>query len=148
MYQNLQSRQPRISNKLTSARSRLRRFSAALQIPFRKSEIVDTTSISSPPPNYSTGEFYEVIEPTEMSSPTPSSDSGDASMSQVMDGATERLIRRSHQSQARPGLSAIFVHAGAGYHSTTNEHIHLGACNEYVCLYRICVLQPFFISLY
>lgn len=27
-------------------------------------------------------------------------------------------------------VGAIFVHAGAGYHSTTNEHIHLGACAE------------------
>lgn len=29
-----------------------------------------------------------------------------------------------------PTVSAIFVHAGAGYHSTTNEQVHLGACNE------------------
>lgn len=27
---------------------------------------------------------------------------------------------------------AIFVHAGAGFHSTANEHVHLQACNEYV----------------
>jgi taspase (threonine aspartase 1) len=26
---------------------------------------------------------------------------------------------------------AIFVHAGAGFHSTANEHVHLQACNEY-----------------
>ena len=25
---------------------------------------------------------------------------------------------------------AIFVHAGAGYHSTQNEEVHLLACNE------------------
>jgi len=30
-----------------------------------------------------------------------------------------------------PYMSAIFVHAGAGYHSIQNERIHLAACNEY-----------------
>lgn len=29
-------------------------------------------------------------------------------------------------------VSAIFVHAGAGYHSTANEQIHLSACNRQV----------------
>jgi hypothetical protein len=28
--------------------------------------------------------------------------------------------------------AAIFVHAGAGYHSITNESVHLQACEEYV----------------
>jgi len=28
--------------------------------------------------------------------------------------------------------AAIFVHAGAGYHSITNESVHLAACEEYV----------------
>lgn len=30
-----------------------------------------------------------------------------------------------------PHISAIFVHAGAGYHSVHNEGAHLAACNEY-----------------
>jgi len=29
-------------------------------------------------------------------------------------------------------VCAIFVHAGAGYHSVQNERIHLQACEEYV----------------
>lgn len=29
-----------------------------------------------------------------------------------------------------PHVSAVFIHAGAGYHSIANEHIHLGACSE------------------
>lgn len=34
-----------------------------------------------------------------------------------------------------PGdVCAIFVHAGAGYHSLQNEKIHLAACEEYVAL--------------
>lgn len=31
-------------------------------------------------------------------------------------------------------MPAIFVHAGAGFHSTANEHVHLQACNEYASL--------------
>ena len=52
-----------------------------------------------------------------------------------MDGVTERVFRRNSRLVASPSpanVSAIFVHAGAGYHSTTNENIHLSACNEYV----------------
>lgn len=45
----------------------------------------------------------------------------------IMDGSGDKLFGRT---QKTPNVSAIFVHAGAGYHSTTNEHIHLGACNE------------------
>lgn len=29
-------------------------------------------------------------------------------------------------------VCAIFIHAGAGYHSVQNEKIHLAACEEYV----------------
>ncbi len=29
-------------------------------------------------------------------------------------------------------IACIFVHAGAGFHSIQNEHVHLTACNEYV----------------
>jgi len=44
----------------------------------------------------------------------------------VMDGARDE---RFGKSESLP-VAAIFVHAGAGYHSTTNEHIHLSACKE------------------
>lgn len=44
-----------------------------------------------------------------------------------MDGAGERRLNRKAVNMP---ISSIFVHAGAGYHSTTNEHIHLGACSE------------------
>lgn len=47
-----------------------------------------------------------------------------------MDGATDKLFRRTQVAPTRvANVSAIFVHAGAGYHSTTNEHIHLSACD-------------------
>jgi hypothetical protein len=41
--------------------------------------------------------------------------------------------RVSRSSQRGPqDIYAIFVHAGAGYHSYQNEEAHLQACNEYV----------------
>ncbi|KAI8634525.1 nucleophile aminohydrolase [Xylariaceae sp. FL1651] len=42
-----------------------------------------------------------------------------------MDGTTDKLNKRW-----RPPVAAIFIHAGAGYHSTANESIHLEACSE------------------
>ncbi|KAI1636199.1 nucleophile aminohydrolase [Biscogniauxia mediterranea] len=42
-----------------------------------------------------------------------------------LDGTTDRISRRK-----RAPVSAIFIHAGAGYHSTVNERIHLEACSE------------------
>ncbi|KAF5024058.1 hypothetical protein F66182_3906 [Fusarium sp. NRRL 66182] len=41
------------------------------------------------------------------------------------DGTLERVLRVGHRTKAVP---AIFVHAGAGFHSHQNEHIHLQAC--------------------
>ncbi len=41
------------------------------------------------------------------------------------DGSVERILKR-----ARPATAAIFIHAGAGYHSQANEKIHLEACSE------------------
>jgi hypothetical protein len=48
----------------------------------------------------------------------------DAETTRWMDGATDHNIR------GRPAVAAIFIHAGAGYHSTANEHLHLKACSE------------------
>ncbi|KAI2622589.1 nucleophile aminohydrolase [Xylaria nigripes] len=43
----------------------------------------------------------------------------------TVDGATDRLNKR----WSKP-VAAIFIHAGAGYHSTANEEHHLKACSE------------------
>ncbi|KAI0099333.1 nucleophile aminohydrolase [Nemania sp. FL0031] len=43
----------------------------------------------------------------------------------TVDGATDRASRR----WAKP-VAAIFIHAGAGYHSAANEEHHLKACSE------------------
>jgi taspase (threonine aspartase 1) len=48
------------------------------------------------------------------------------SVDPAMDGAGDRRFSSSRS----PPVAAVFVHAGAGYHSTTNEHIHLSACKE------------------
>lgn len=48
----------------------------------------------------------------------------DANAAAWMDGATERNTR------GRSAVAAIFIHAGAGYHSTANENLHLNACSE------------------
>ncbi|KAI9744874.1 MAG: hypothetical protein M1818_001799 [Claussenomyces sp. TS43310] len=45
----------------------------------------------------------------------------------TMEGTGERRLARN---RVHAPVSAIFVHAGAGYHSQTNEHIHLAACND------------------
>lgn len=45
------------------------------------------------------------------------------------------IMKRSHQTFT--GLpAAIFIHAGAGFHSVQNEKYHLGVCSEYVGSYR------------
>ncbi|KAK0389884.1 hypothetical protein NLU13_3457 [Sarocladium strictum] len=41
------------------------------------------------------------------------------------DGALGRLLRLGHKPKQVP---AIFIHAGAGFHSHQNEHVHLKAC--------------------
>ncbi|KAJ4002697.1 hypothetical protein NW752_012391 [Fusarium irregulare] len=42
------------------------------------------------------------------------------------DGAFDRVLKAGHRPKAAP---AIFVHAGAGFHSHQNERVHLQACN-------------------
>ncbi|KFA46253.1 hypothetical protein S40293_06500 [Stachybotrys chartarum IBT 40293] len=41
------------------------------------------------------------------------------------DGTVDRMLR---QGQKQKHIPAIFIHAGAGFHSHQNEHIHLQAC--------------------
>ncbi|KAM0330703.1 hypothetical protein ACHAQA_003655 [Verticillium albo-atrum] len=43
------------------------------------------------------------------------------------DGSVDRVLRRSQRSKF---TGAIFIHAGAGFHSHQNERIHLEACND------------------
>ena len=47
-----------------------------------------------------------------------------------IDGLADSLksVMPSRRVREEGDIPAIFVHAGAGYHSVQNEHIHLEAC--------------------
>ena len=51
---------------------------------------------------------------------------------QQEDGSSDAYRPASGQVSKRKGgdIAAIFVHAGAGFHSIQNEQIHLKACEE------------------
>ncbi|KAK8038519.1 hypothetical protein PG993_006930 [Apiospora rasikravindrae] len=49
----------------------------------------------------------------------------DPALTAWLDGGADRKSRRR-----KPPVTAIFIHAGAGYHSTANERIHLQACSD------------------
>jgi taspase (threonine aspartase 1) len=119
------------SSKTSNTRDRIRQIRRSI---FRKTQKPDLEIVSSPfidthiewmRRSHDSEADLELLDLIETHSITSSN--------HIMDGATERMFRRSQMSQSRqPQVSAIFVHAGAGYHSTTNEHMHLGACDKYV----------------
>ncbi|CAK7265587.1 hypothetical protein SEPCBS57363_001659 [Sporothrix epigloea] len=55
---------------------------------------------------------------------TPSPDP--ALFASTTDGLSERLFR----PKSKGPIAAIFIHAGAGFHNTVNEHVHLEACSD------------------
>ncbi|CAK7269753.1 hypothetical protein SEPCBS119000_003731 [Sporothrix epigloea] len=57
-------------------------------------------------------------------SKTPSPDP--AVFASATDGLSERLFR----PKSKGPIAAIFIHAGAGFHNTANEHVHLEACSD------------------
>ncbi|KAI1327599.1 nucleophile aminohydrolase [Xylariaceae sp. FL0255] len=46
----------------------------------------------------------------------------------ALDGTTDKLNKR--WKSVRHPTAAVFIHAGAGYHSVINERVHLEACSE------------------
>lgn len=134
-----QRRVSQISTKLGTARMRLREFRKNFSTPFRGSHQKVTEKVMEIPtsPSRTSTSGGNQLECSQASAPPilmfPFQDSVADSFSSAMDGAAERMFRKSHLSQVKPAnVAAIFVHAGAGYHSTTNEHIHLGACDRFV----------------
>ncbi|KAF5870252.1 putative threonine aspartase protein [Botrytis fragariae] len=121
------------ANKIDIARERLRQLRrelSNLSNPLRKFQKYNIEIIPSPfldcegpwsgsPPLMAPTPFYQNMQTSRMPA---------MSFDPVMDGSAD--TRRLRPAQPQPCVSAIFVHAGAGYHSTTNEHIHLGACND------------------
>ncbi|KAM0131892.1 hypothetical protein ACHAP3_006634 [Botrytis cinerea] len=121
------------ANKFDIARERLRQLRreiSNLSNPLRKFQKYNIEIIPSPfldreipwsgsPPLIAQTPFYQNIQTNKKPA---------MSFDPAMDGSAD--TRRTRAAQSQPCVSAIFVHAGAGYHSTTNEHIHLGACND------------------
>ncbi|TVY42592.1 Threonine aspartase [Lachnellula subtilissima] len=133
--QNLQPRHFQIHNTISTTRERLRQFRRDLSHHFRKSSSQACEIETAPPiraesdsPRHSSSKL-QVLDPEPIPPSPGSSAANTASSIKAMDGAAERLLRQNNP-QFRPQTSAVFVHAGAGYHSTTNEHIHLGACDN------------------
>ena len=66
---------------------------------------------------------------SHLTPPSPSTSSTDSDSSFFAfgnDGAADLWQRRGGPKP----VAAIFIHAGAGYHSIANERVHLDACSE------------------
>jgi len=61
----------------------------------------------------------------DSSNDSPDTDAG-SSGDGVGDGTAERLWK----SKVKVPVASIYIHAGAGYHSTANELLHLEICGE------------------
>lgn len=128
MQEQNQRQQSYIFSTLDSARQKLREIRQELPAPFRRSQKDILYHISAPSDQQDQcPRLPESIPPRVNLAPIEPSI---APFNPVMDGTGDRLLGRGQKSQSPANVSAIFVHAGAGYHSTTNEHLHLGACNE------------------
>lgn len=66
--------------------------------------------------------------PPSSAESTPSSENlTDAQLDGPIDLSTSDM---PHRRRLSGDVCAIFVHAGAGYHSFQNEKVHLAACEE------------------
>lgn len=119
--QETASRHHFLSRRLDHARTRFRIIRSRVHDHVKNTNTSLAQIISRPFPRY---KEQRVLGYIRLQAPPPRPVLGAA-----MDGAGEKrppgLNRQSHAP-----VAAIFVHAGAGYHSTTNEKIHLAACAE------------------
>lgn len=126
------------STRLISARNHIRSFRQNLSQTFRR--VPKHRIHTVPPPFLQQSLANDSVLSTEELTMAPSTLKTYAQVtSSAVDGSTERMMRRSQMSvsQSRtPQVASIFVHAGAGYHSTSNEHVHLAACDRYVISFR------------
>ncbi|KAI1101392.1 N-terminal nucleophile aminohydrolase [Jackrogersella minutella] len=67
----------------------------------------------------------DIIDGSPWATKRPRSPPSDIGNIPSVDGAADRWGKRR-----KLPVTAIFIHAGAGYHSTVNERIHLDACSE------------------
>ncbi|KAK2610132.1 hypothetical protein N8I77_003586 [Diaporthe amygdali] len=69
--------------------------------------------------------FFGPLDPTQ---PSPTLDMWEDHLGVGADGAVDRFIKkRVSTGDQRPSM-AVFIHAGAGYHSLQNENVHLTMC--------------------
>jgi hypothetical protein len=141
MHESLdQRRHSHLQAQLDYARDRFRQFGYTIQRQFRRPKacsikdlFLDESIVNpyisvacsptlSPFPS-SRWEKLEGMEP-----PLPRANG--RNIASAMDGIIEKKSRKIRNSGVSQPVSAIFVHAGAGYHSTTNERTHLAACSE------------------
>jgi taspase (threonine aspartase 1) len=133
-------RNTNLQAKLDNARDRFRRIGYTIQRPFRSPktcnirDLILEESIVNPyihPTCSSTLSLFsrphwENLEAMEPPLPAAS----DGNIASAMDGIVEKRSGKTRGSGMSQPVSAIFVHAGAGYHSITNERVHLAACSE------------------
>lgn len=123
-----------LSERLGETWKRLRTIRRSIHTPFGRTgryraEVLPSPFRSHNPTPYKSDQkdlalssaSMEQIEKTNRELP----DRFARSVGPAMDGAGDKRFGNN-----RSPVAAIFVHAGAGYHSTTNEHIHLSACKE------------------
>ncbi|RDL37322.1 N-terminal nucleophile aminohydrolases (Ntn hydrolases) [Venustampulla echinocandica] len=118
----------RIPNRLRTACERLRRLRRYLSNPFRrpqKPEVIIVESLLVHPPD----RWSSLTRTPNASLDRLSLVSIAANPTQVV-GGDIRGTRPGDMADSPLNVSAVFVHAGAGYHSNSNEHIHLSACND------------------
>lgn len=69
--------------------------------------------------------FFGPLTPSQLS---PASDMLEDKTGVGADGTVDRLIRKRDPTGDRRPSMAVFIHAGAGYHSVQNENVHLTLC--------------------
>lgn len=132
MQEHVLEQQPsHLQVKLSSVRDKFRQAHHRLSTKFRRSRKYDSEATTSPSIDQPDQCFSHnnSIPPQISFSSQPSISTTSRA---AMDGSADRMFGWTPKTRSPTNVSAIFVHAGAGYHSTANEHIHLGACNEYV----------------
>ncbi|KAL1883364.1 hypothetical protein Daus18300_000422 [Diaporthe australafricana] len=84
----------------------------------------DLAAMDSRDPNQG---FFGALNPSE---PSSSTDTWEDHLGVGANGAVDRYLnKRVSSGDKRPSM-AVFVHAGAGYHSIQNENLHLTMCSK------------------
>ncbi|KUI67100.1 Threonine aspartase 1 [Cytospora mali] len=83
---------------------------------------IDLTTMDSADPQ------SEGFEPKSIAAQSPRMEDSADHLDATADGTVDRFIKKRVAVPDERSTMAVFVHAGAGYHSYQNEHIHLTMC--------------------